>query len=259
MYQNIIEEKKQSKKIGILSNVISVKNIGMYIISFMLSMVSLGGEFSIFSISILGACFASSVPALGIIAVSLIGTGIKFGVGGLIEYFITAMVLTIALTIIKPIYNEKEKNEKIKIGAHIFGAILIVQIIKLMISNFTIYDMLASIVISIIGCTFYKIFVNSTNVLQDFWIKKAYTIEELIGASLMLAIGLGALGDFCIAGFVIRNILSILIVMVLGWKNGILVGTTTGVTIGVTMRSNNRNRTHNDSSLCNIWNDGRNI
>ena len=31
-----------------------------------------------------------------------------------------------------------------------------------------------------------------------------------------------------------RNILSILIVLILGWKNGVLVGTTAGVTIGVT-------------------------
>lgn len=257
MYQNIIEEKKQNKKAGVLSNVFSVRNIGMYIISFMLSMVSLGGDFSIFSISILGASFASDVPALGIIAVSLIGTSIKFGIGGLTEYFVTAMVLTIILTIVKPIYNESEKNEKIKIGIHVFVAILVVQVIKLFMSNLTLYDMLASLTIAIIGFAFYKIFVNSTNVLQDFWIRKAYTIEELIGASLMLAISLGALGDINILGFGIRNILSILIVMVLGWKNGILVGTTTGVTIGVTMRCNNRNRANNDCSLCNIWNDGR--
>lgn len=259
MYQNIIEEKKQNKKVGILSNVFSVKNLVMYVISFMLSMVSLGGDFSIFSISILGASFASDVPALGIIVASLIGTGIKFGIGGLTEYFITAMLLTIILTIIKPIYNVEEKNEKIKIGIHVFASILIVQVVKLFISNFTIYDMLASFTISVIGFAFYKIFVNSTNVLQDFWIKKAYTIEELIGASLMLAISLGALGDINILGFGIRNILSILIVMVLGWKNGILVGTTTGVTIGVTMRSNYWDRTYNDSSLCHIWNDGRSI
>ena len=36
-----------------------------------------------------------------------------------------------------------------------------------------------------------------------------------------------------IFGFSIRNILCILIVLILGWKNGVLVGTTAGVTIGV--------------------------
>ena len=51
----------------------------------------------------------------------------------------------------------------------------------------------------------------------------------------MLAISVGAFGDLSVFGFSIRNILSILIVLILGWKNGVLVGTTAGVTIGVTL------------------------
>lgn len=53
----------------------------------MLSFVGLNDEFSIFSISMLGACFASSIPALGIVLASLIGNFIKFGVGGVLGYF----------------------------------------------------------------------------------------------------------------------------------------------------------------------------
>ena len=56
-----------------------------------------------------------------------------------------------------------------------------------------------------------------------------------MGASLLLAISFTCFGDFNIFGFSIRNILSILIILVLGWKNGVLVGTTAGVTIGVTL------------------------
>lgn len=234
MFQNIME--KQNNKLNIFSNVFAVKNIVLYIISFMLSMVGLGGEFSIFSISMLGACFASSIPLLGIIIVSLIGNLIKYGVGGALGYFLTALVLLVTLFILKPIYNEKERNEKIKIGKNVFISILIIQVIKLAISGFTLYDVLSGITLSIIGLVFYKIFVNSTVVLQEFWAKRAFTIEELIGASLILAISVGAIGDFSLFGFSIRNIFSILIVMVLGWKNGILVGTTAGVTIGVTIR-----------------------
>lgn len=56
-----------------------------------------------------------------------------------------------------------------------------------------------------------------------------------MGASLLLAISFTCFGEFNIFGFSIRNILSILIILVLGWKNGVLVGTTAGVTIGVTL------------------------
>lgn len=233
MFQNIMQ--KENQRLNIFSNVFTVKNIVLYIISFLLSMVGLGGEFSIFSISMLGACLASSVPLLGIILVSLVGNLVKYGVGGALGYFLTALVLIVTLFIVKPMYNEGERNEKIKLGKNVFLSIFIIQIIKLAMSGFTIYDILSSITLAIIGLVFYKIFVNSTLVLQDFWTRRAFTIEELIGASLILAIAVSAFGDFNLFGFGIKNILSILIVMILGWKNGILVGTTAGVTIGVTL------------------------
>lgn len=233
---NVNEEKKKVKSgVNIFSNVFTKKNILIYIVSLLVSLVSIGWDFSVFSISLLGACLGSSVPVLGIVLISLVGNGIKFGVGGALEYFLTTLVLVVSLFIFKPRYNENERNEKIRIGKNIFLATIIIQIAKYAISGFTLYDILSGITVSIIAMVFYKIFVNSVVVLQDFREKKAFSIEELMGASLLLAISVGAFGDFNIVGFNIRNILSIFIVMALGWKNGILVGTTSGVTIGVTL------------------------
>ena len=245
MFQNIdgnainLDEEKKDKinKVNIFSNIFNIKNVAIYIVSFLVSLVGLGGNFSIFSISILGACLASSlpVPALGVVVLSMIGNGIKFGVSGALDYFLTALVLVITLFIFRPRYNENERNEKIKIGKNIFISTIIIQIIQYAMSGFTLYDILSGVTISIIALVFYKIFVNSIVVLQDFREKRAFSIEELMGASLLLAISVGAFGDFNIVGFNLRNILSIFIVMALGWKNGILVGTTSGVTIGVTL------------------------
>ena len=244
MFQNINEDtidldnkntRGDKNKINMFSNVFTKNNIALYLVSFMLSFISLNGEFSIFSISMLGACLASSVPILGIILVSLIGSFIKYGPGGLLGYFLTSLVMIVTLFILKPRYNEQERNEKIKLGKNVFISVLLIQAIQFAITGFTLYDVLSSITISIIALVFYKIFVNSVVVVQEFYKKRAFSIEELIGASLLIAIAVGGLGDLSIFGFVIRNILSILIVMILGWKNGILVGTTSGVTIGVTL------------------------
>ena len=243
MFQNINEDtieinnkaEKEKRNVNIFSNVLTKENLAIYVVAFMMSLVGIGGDFSIFSISVLGACFASSVPALGVVAVSLLGNFIKFGVGGGLGYFLTALVLIITLFIFKPRYNEEERNEKIKIGKNVFIATLLIQIVKIAMAQFTLYDVLASITLSIIALVFYKIFVNSIVVVQEFYEKRAFSIEEVIGASLMLAIAVGGIGDFSVAGFSIRNILSILIVMVLGWKNGMLIGTTSGVTVGVTL------------------------
>lgn len=243
MFQNINEDtieinnkaEKAKRNVNIFSNVLTKENLAIYVVAFMMSLVGIGGDFSIFSISVLGACFASSVPALGVVAVSLLGNFIKFGVGGGLGYFLTILVLIITLFIFKPRYNEEERNEKIKIGKNVFIATLLIQIVKIAMAQFTLYDVLASITLSIIALVFYKIFVNSIVVVQEFYEKRAFSIEEVIGASLMIAIAVGGIGDFNVAGFSIRNILSILIVMVLGWKNGMLIGTTSGVTIGVTL------------------------
>ena len=201
----------------------------------MLSFVSLGGEFSIFSVSLLGACLAFSIPALGVVVVSLLGNLIKFGVGGGLEYLLTALVMIATLFIVKPRYNEEERNEKIKVGKNVFIATLLIGLVKIFMSVFTLYDVLSTITLSIIALVFYKIFVNSIPVVQEFYTKRAFSIEEVIGASLLFAIAVAAFGDSSIYGFSIRNVFSILIVMILGWKNGILVGTTSGVTIGVTL------------------------
>ena len=246
MFQNLSEDtidlnnknevkNDEKNKFNILGNVFAKDNIVIYLVAFMLSFVSLGEEFSIFSISLLGACLAFSIPALGIVVISLFGNFIKFGAGGAVEYLLTAIVMIASLFIIKPRYNEQERNEKIKIGKNVFISMLIIGIVKIFMSVFTLYDVLSVITLSIIALVFYKIFVNSLPVVQEFYSKRAFSIEEVIGASLLFAIAVAAFGDSSIYGFSIRNIFSILIVMILGWKNGILVGTTSGVTIGVTL------------------------
>ena len=170
MFQNINEDtidydskntSENKNRVNIFANVFTKDNIVLYLVSFMLSFVGLGGEFSIFSISMLAACISAGIPVLGIIAFSLIGNFLKFGVGGLLGYFITSLVMIVGLFIFKPRYNEQERNEKIKIGKNIFISILLIQVFKFMISGFTIYDVLSSVTLSMIALVFYKIFVNS--------------------------------------------------------------------------------------------------
>lgn len=233
--QDYGESKKEKKKIDLFTNVLQIKNIPIYIISLMVSMVGITGDISPFSISILGACIVNSVPLLGVVLLSSIGSTIKFGVSGLLGYILTSLVLIVTMFIIKPRCNEDEKNEKVRLSKNIFIATMIIELAIVGMSGFTLYDILSIISFSIIAVVFYKIFVNSIVTIRDFSDGKAFSIEEILGASLVLAIAVGAFGDLSVFGFFVRNILSILIVLILGWKNGVLVGTTAGVTIGVTL------------------------
>ena len=247
MFQNINENvindekyinqdnKRDNKKINLLSNVFSLRYLLIYIVSLMISMVGIGEQFAPFGMSFLAASIGNSIPILGVLLMTLIGTVICFGVDTALMYLLMSLVLVFSIFVLKPRYNDDEKNEKVRLAKNVFISVLIIQIAKLGISGFTVYDILYSISFAMIAVVFYKIFVNSMGVVQDFQEKKAFSIEEVLGASLLLAISICCFGELQILGFSIRNILSIFIVLVLGWKNGVLVGTTAGVTIGVTL------------------------
>lgn len=137
--------------------------------------------------------------------------------------------------IIKPWYEEEYKSERRKLGKYILISTIAVQIIQMLFRGFLLYDLFLSLVTGAVTYIFYKIFANSLIVISEFDIKKAFTVEEVVGASLMLSIATCAFGELSIFGFDIKTVLSIFIVLVLGWKKGILIGGASGITIGAVL------------------------
>lgn len=232
---NVNQENIKENKRNLFANVLTKNNIILYILTLMISTVGIGEGASVFSLSIVAACLANNIPAIGIIIFGLIGNFIGFGVNGVLKFIITLLILMVSMFIFKPVYNEENRNEKIKLGKNIFLATLVVNLVQAIFTTFTIYDAIVNISLSIIAFVFYKIFVNSIVVIQNIRENRAFSIEEVIGASLLIAIAVASFGDLHILGFSIKNILSILVVLILGWKNGILIGTASGVTIGTTL------------------------
>ena len=226
---------KDNTKKEILKNLINIKNIIIYIVAFMVSTVGMGQDVSPFSIAIVGASLAGGVPAIGIVVAGLIGNIVGVGTVGALNYILIILMLLITLCIKPPKENDEYKNEQIQISWHIFVSIILVMFAKLMLTKFTVGDLLVHITLAVFSVVFYKIFVNSIVVVKEINERRAFSIEEVIGASLLLSIAVSSFGEILILGLSIRNILSILIVLILGWRNGILIGTTAGVTIGVTL------------------------
>lgn len=250
MFQNITKDSDENqeyydegvKKVNtkdVLKRLFAKQNIILYIVTFMISMVGFNNSSLLFTITPFGLAIIASALGnnrpIGIMYVlSLIGTFVSFGFTNLLIYFITSLVLFISILIVRPKLQENV-NEKRKIGGHLFFAVLIVQVVPMFFRTFYVFDLLTSIMLATTTLIFYKIFVNSITVIVDFGARRAFTIEEVIGTSLLLAITITAFGNINIFGFSIKNILSILIVLVLGWKNGLLVGATGGITIGVVL------------------------
>lgn len=250
MFQNIskdyaedqFEDVKLNKKDNIKNiakGLLAKQNLVLYILTFMVSMVGFSSNNLIFSIvpfglALLAAAFSNG-QAIGIMYIlSLIGTFIRFGTNNLLTYVVTSLTFFILVLLIRPKIQEGV-NEKRKIGVHLFFAVFLVQVVPLFFRTFYVFDLLTSIMLGMTTYIFYKIFVSSISLIKEFGTKKAFTIEEVMGTSLLIAIAISAFGDLNIFGFSIKNILSILIVLILGWKNGILVGATGGITIGVVL------------------------
>ena len=241
MFQNIQEETtnqtKEETKIrkNILTNVISKKYILLYIVTFMVSTIGMGQVASPFSFALIAATIANEVPIVAILVIALIGNIVGCGAGSILTYILTLLIFFASFFAIEPKYNDENRNEKVKLGVRIFIATLAVGIVKNLISGFLLYDLFVTISTSILVFIMYKIFSNSISVIINFNEKIAFTLEEVIGTSLLFVIAACALGNIAIIGFSVRNIIAIFVVLVLGWKNGMLVGTTSGVTIGVTL------------------------
>lgn len=250
MFQNITKDpmenqdiyNEEGKKVNtkdVLKRLFAKQNIVLYIVTFMISMVGFDNNNLIFSLvpfglAIIAATLSNNRPIGVMYILSLIGTFIRFGLTNLLVYFITSLLLFVSILIIRPRLQENV-NEKKKIGGHLFFSVVLVQVVPMFFRTFYMFDLLTAIMLGMTTYIFYKIFVNSITLIIDFGTRRAFTIEEVMGTSLLLAIAINVFGNLNIFGFSIKNILSILIVLVLGWKNGLLVGATGGITIGVVL------------------------
>ena len=238
LYEDVeLNNKKDFKEI--IKKLFDKKNIILYLITFIISMVGFSSENVLFSfvpfgLAIIAAAFSNGQPIGIMYVLSIIGTFLKFGLNNTLTYIITSLLFFVVVLFVRP-HIQEGVNEQRKIGIHLFFSVFIVQVVPIFFGTFYVYDFLASMMLGMATYIFYKIFVSSIGMIQNLGHKKAFTIEEVMGTSLLLAITVSALGDFSIFGFSLRNILSILIVLALGWKNGILVGATSGITIGIVL------------------------
>lgn len=138
------------------------------------------------------------------------------------------------IIVFRPI-EEEDRNEKILAGKFLLISIMIVQAIKIFSNGFLFYDLMSAIVYAIITYIFYKIFANSLVFIKKYRINKAFSIEEIMGGFLLISIAFCSFSSVTILGFSLTNILSIMLVLFMGWQHGMLVGATTGITIGMVL------------------------
>ena len=241
MFQNITDAERHNKELNYESNnviyrlkeIFKYQNIIIYVLTFLMSTLSVKGEFSPFGLAMMAACVGESVPIIGVFLVAIIGTWAGNGLASLGNFIITSIIYFITVLLFKTKVAVEERNELIKTGGQLCFSSFMVSLIKSIINGFSMYDAFIGLIVASMIYVFYKIFVNGLTFIKDLNIKKAFTIEELIAGSIIISLAVVTLTEINIFSLNLSTILMLLMIMVLGWKNGALVGAVTGISVGL--------------------------
>ena len=243
MFQNIADEEVQNDNIKEninnskidyrLKEIFKIQNVIIYVITFMISTLSIKNANVPFGLAMVAACVGEEIPVIGVFVSAVLGTAIGNGIKGMSTFLLNSIIY-FALVII---FNYKiavdERNEVIKTGGKLFFSCIIVPIIKSIFGVFLFYDVFMAIITSSLIYVFYKIFVNGLIIIESFKEKKAFTIEELIASTIIIAVASTVFNSLNVFGLSISNIIIIFMIMYLGWQYGMTVGAVAGVSIGL--------------------------
>lgn len=242
MFQKVADDLKQNdeklniddKKIKILKEIFKMQNIIIYIISFLVSTITIKGDIAPFAMAMFAGCCGAGVPIIGVLVVISLAVLISQGVSSWVTFIVTA-ILYIAIVLIKKPVMQKEKNEVVKTGSFLILATSAVEIIGHMKTEFYLYDAFMAVIGIILTYVFYKIFVNGLEVIKNIGIKQVFSREDLIAATLICAMCVFCFNGIKIFDISISNILIIFMILVLGWKKGAIVGAASGLAISTVL------------------------
>ena len=123
MFQNIVDKEQVETSSKTKMNVkefFKIGDIAIYILSFMISMVSFSTGLAPFGIAMFAAICSNRVPAGFAYIAILAGTFIGFGLNGMLTFLLTSILLVALIILFKPIIYDTERNEKQKLRSICF-------------------------------------------------------------------------------------------------------------------------------------------
>jgi len=183
-----------------------------------MSTVSVKNEIMPFGLAMVAATLSSGVPVFGVLVSAAIGTLAGNGIGAFLNFVLSSIIYFALVLIFKPKVAIEERNELLKTGKRLFIASFLVSFFQNIHGIVLTYDIFMALVAAALTYVFYKIFVNGLAVIKDWKVKQAFTLEELIGASIIVGIASMILNQVTIFGLHLSNIVIVFLVMLLGKK-----------------------------------------
>lgn len=237
MFQNIAEETMQNERENIninarwaklLKELFKVQNIVIYILTLLISMITVKDTYIPLGIAMVAACLGSTVPIVLVYICSLIGTAISVGSSEFANVFWLSIVYFLLLSMFRAKICVEERNERYKTGSRLFWAYVICSIFRNWGSGW-IYNLFMSCMTGGILYVFYKIFVNGIIIIKDFNKKKVFTVEETASGIAIIVLALSFFNNNVIDKLTISSIIGMFLIIILGWQKGILAGVSTAI------------------------------
>lgn len=237
MFQNIAEETMQNEKENIninarwaklLKELFKAQNIVIYILTLLISMITVKDTYIPLGMAMVAACLGSTVPIILVYISSLIGTAISVGSAEFTNVFWLSIVYFLLVAIFKAKICVEERNEIYKTGSRLFWAYVICSIFRNWGNNW-FYNLFMSCMTGGILYVFYKIFVNGIIIIKDFSKKKVFTVEETASGIAIIVLALSFFNSNVIDKLTISSIVGMFLIIILGWQKGILAGVSTAV------------------------------
>ena len=206
------------------------ENIKNLIILFTCALVSscrMASDATPFGLAILGATSVLKLPLIVPFLLISVVTGLCFGKIALLK-FIIAGVLYVAIKSFVKLSDTKTSNTMTLICSSV-----IAEIIALSFNDFLLYDALFALYNSVMTGVFYLIFSEGLPAIYNIDNEKVHSSEALVCAGVLLSVLVSSFGNFGILGITIRGAITVLLVMLLGWKCGAAVGCAAGLSISL--------------------------
>ena len=215
-----LKDKKERRQISL-----NWKFLLLGILTFFISRASVVDKLTPFGIAFTSSYLLAGKYNWYIMPAAILGILSFHGIGG-IDYIISIVLIGITYRFVN-----RDKLTTIKssiITAMLFMAVKLANIA--LVGTIFVYDLLLSVFEGLIVFTLsymfsYGIFLDTN--------EKVGPNEKIISVFITLAIGLSGLQTASIYGIALKNIISILTILYLGYREGIFIGSTVGITLGV--------------------------
>lgn len=212
--------KKQNRMLGF-----NWKHSILITFVFLISRASIVDKLTPFGIAFITAYMLKEKFDFYILISFILGILTVHGIEGL-DYIVTSVVIVACYTFISKL-KEKSLILSSSITAGIF--ILAMSVYSMVFSDLSIYNFLIIGFEGLIVFTLTYMFSYSIEIKDSF----IGTKERVIGLFITLALVLAGLGELSIYGISLKNLISIIIILYVGYKKGAFVGSTMGITLGI--------------------------